>query len=48
MSLSTQLSVDFEATWHDKDLEVDSEDWVLSQVAIKILNKMNNTKGEER
>ena len=48
MSLSTQLSVDSESTWHDEDLEMNSEDWVLSQVAIEILREVNNTKGEER
>ena len=48
MSLSTQLSVDSQATWHDEDIEMNSEDWVLSQMANKILNEVNNTKGEER
>ena len=48
MSLSTQLSVDSESTWHDEDIEVDSEDRILSQVTIEILNAVNNLKGEER
>ena len=48
MSLSTQLSIDSESTWHDEDIEVDSEDWILSQVTIEILNAVNNLKGEER
>ena len=48
MSLSTQLSVDSQATLHDEDIEMNSEDCVLSQMANKILNEVNNTKGEER
>ena len=49
MSLSTQLSVDSQATCCGENMLVESEDYILSQVAFafEILNGVNNPKREE-
>ena len=48
MSLSRELSVDSQVTCCGENMFEESEDYILSQVTSEILNRVNNTKGEER